>query len=161
MQRLLPMHQASRCRATTKRSGKPCRSPAVKGWAVCRMHGAGGGAPRGNQNALKHGRYAAEALLVGVLSIPTAPNPYFNLIHLAGDLHQHAGHGVRYVIVRAGGMVDAVSTATHAPALQADELRTETYMVQQLGPATVQDREEVAIQITLRYKSLFGLSAGS
>ena len=26
------------------------------------MHGAGGGAPKGNKNALKHGRYTAEAL---------------------------------------------------------------------------------------------------
>ena len=26
------------------------------------MHGAGGGAPKGNKNALKHGRYAAEAI---------------------------------------------------------------------------------------------------
>jgi uncharacterized protein YjcR len=24
------------------------------------MHGAGGGAPKGNQNALKHGKYTAE-----------------------------------------------------------------------------------------------------
>ena len=26
------------------------------------MHGAGGGAPKGNKNALKHGRYTAEAI---------------------------------------------------------------------------------------------------
>ena len=42
--------------------GKPCQAPAVKGWAVCRMHGAGGGAPKGNKNALRHGLYAAEAV---------------------------------------------------------------------------------------------------
>jgi uncharacterized protein YjcR len=28
------------------------------------MHGAGGGAPEGNKNALKHGRYTAEAIAV-------------------------------------------------------------------------------------------------
>ncbi len=28
----------------------PCGSPAVKGWTVCRMHGAGGGAPEGKRN---------------------------------------------------------------------------------------------------------------
>ena len=56
------MHQASRCRARSKRSGKPCRSPAVRGYSVCRMHGAGGGAPKGKQNALKHGLYTAEAI---------------------------------------------------------------------------------------------------
>jgi hypothetical protein len=26
------------------------------------MHGAGGGAPKGNRNALKHGSYTAEAI---------------------------------------------------------------------------------------------------
>jgi uncharacterized protein YjcR len=62
MHQLSPMNQARRCRARSKRSGKPCRAPAVNGWAVCRMHGAGGGAPRGNKNALKHGLYSAETL---------------------------------------------------------------------------------------------------
>ena len=59
---LLHMHQALRCRARSKRSGKPCRSPAVKGHSVCRMHGAGGGGPEGNRNALKHGTFTAETL---------------------------------------------------------------------------------------------------
>jgi uncharacterized protein YjcR len=57
----LPMHQALRCRARSKRSGLQCRSPAVRGHSVCRMHGASGGAPEGNQNALKHGEFTAEA----------------------------------------------------------------------------------------------------
>ncbi len=57
-----PMHLASRCHAKSKRSGKRCRSPAVRGHSVCRMHGASGGAPKGNRNALKHGEYAAEAI---------------------------------------------------------------------------------------------------
>jgi hypothetical protein len=59
---LLDMLQAPRCRATSKRSGERCPSPAVKGWSVCRrMHGAGGGAPGGNSNALKHGLYTNAA----------------------------------------------------------------------------------------------------
>ncbi len=62
MQSQLPMHQAPRCRATSKRSGNRCQAPAVKGKAVCRMHGAGGGAPKGNSNALKHGLYGQEAI---------------------------------------------------------------------------------------------------
>jgi glucans biosynthesis protein len=39
-------------------------SPAVSGKARCRMHGGapGSGAPRGNQNALKHGQYTREAV---------------------------------------------------------------------------------------------------
>lgn len=51
---------APRCGART-RAGHPCRSPAVKGNARCRMHGGkGSGAPRGNSNALKHGWYSGE-----------------------------------------------------------------------------------------------------
>jgi hypothetical protein len=40
-----PMHKAyraPRCTAKSKRTGRPCRSPAVRGWKVCRMHGARG-----------------------------------------------------------------------------------------------------------------------
>jgi uncharacterized protein YjcR len=59
---LLHMRQASRCHAKSKRSGLQCRAPAVQGSSVCRMHGAGGGAPKGNRNALKHGDFAAETL---------------------------------------------------------------------------------------------------
>ncbi len=57
------MAKAPRCGAKT-RSGKPCRSPAVRGKARCRMHGGakGSGAPRDNQNALKHGLYTREAI---------------------------------------------------------------------------------------------------
>ncbi len=57
------MHQSPRCTARSKRTGKLCRSPAVKGWSVCRMHGAGGGAPKGKRNgAYRHGGYTQEAL---------------------------------------------------------------------------------------------------
>jgi hypothetical protein len=59
---LLDMHQALRCRAKSKRSGLRCRSPAVRGREVCRMHGAYGGAPKGNRNAMKHGDFTAEVL---------------------------------------------------------------------------------------------------
>jgi uncharacterized protein YjcR len=53
-----PMLSSRRCGAKT-RSGRPCLSPAVHGNKRCRMHGGapGSGAPRGNQNALKHGLY--------------------------------------------------------------------------------------------------------
>jgi hypothetical protein len=56
------MRESPRCGART-RSGLPCRAPAVTGKKRCRMHGgtAGSGAPRGNQNALKHGRYTSES----------------------------------------------------------------------------------------------------
>ena len=57
-----PMHPAfrlnaaPRCTAKAKGTGICCKAPAVKGRAVCRMHGAGGGAPRGPGNGMwKHG----------------------------------------------------------------------------------------------------------
>ena len=58
-----PMHLSPRCGART-RCGSPCRSPAVTGRRRCRMHGGatGSGAPAGNRNALKHGRYSREVL---------------------------------------------------------------------------------------------------
>lgn len=57
----LDMHQAQRCLARTRRQTL-CRSPAMKN-GRCRMHGGTSpGAPKGNKNALKHGRYTAEAI---------------------------------------------------------------------------------------------------
>jgi hypothetical protein len=41
------LQAAVRCHARSKRSGRPCRCPAVRGWTVCRMHGARGGAKPG------------------------------------------------------------------------------------------------------------------
>jgi hypothetical protein len=59
----LPMNRAPRCGART-RAGKPCQSPAVRGKHRCRMHGGarGSGAPVGNRNALRHGRYTLQAI---------------------------------------------------------------------------------------------------
>ncbi|WP_370143718.1 HGGxSTG domain-containing protein [Bradyrhizobium sp. USDA 328] len=57
------MQNAPRCGARTKsRNGKPCQSPAMPN-GRCRMHGGlSPGAPKGNQNAFKHGRYSARYL---------------------------------------------------------------------------------------------------
>lgn len=58
-----PMHLATRCTAHSKRTGLPCGSPAVSGWSVCRMHGAGGGAPPGKLNGnYKHGGRTIETM---------------------------------------------------------------------------------------------------
>ena len=42
-------------RATVPRAG-------LTGHSVCRMHGAAGGPPKGNQNARKHGGFTAETM---------------------------------------------------------------------------------------------------
>ena len=60
------MHQALRCHAKSKRSGLRCQAPAVQeGLASAGMHGAGGGAPKGNRNALKlWGLRSAETIIL-------------------------------------------------------------------------------------------------
>jgi hypothetical protein len=58
-----PMLASVRCGART-RSGGPCKSPSVHGKSRCRMHGGafGSGAPRGNTNALRYGRFTRRAV---------------------------------------------------------------------------------------------------
>ncbi|MSO64923.1 MAG: hypothetical protein EXQ85_03825 [Alphaproteobacteria bacterium] len=59
MQDEQPMNKSRRCGART-RSGHACQSPAMPN-GRCRMHGGPSpGAPKGNRNAFKHGRYSAE-----------------------------------------------------------------------------------------------------
>jgi hypothetical protein len=54
--------KAPRCTAKSKRTGQRCKAPAVRGWKVCRFHGARGGAPKGKANgAWRHGRYSEKA----------------------------------------------------------------------------------------------------
>lgn len=59
-----PMHRALRCSARSKRTGLPCKNPAVKEWRVCRMHGARGGAPPGRAHPnFRHGLSTKQAIL--------------------------------------------------------------------------------------------------
>lgn len=49
-------HASPRCAARSKRTGLPCKNPAVRDWPVCRMHGAGGGQPAGEKHPnYRHG----------------------------------------------------------------------------------------------------------
>jgi hypothetical protein len=56
------MLASRRCGARTRDDGA-CRAPAVHGKARCRMHGGArrSGAPKGNQNARKHGLFTCAA----------------------------------------------------------------------------------------------------
>jgi hypothetical protein len=57
-------HAAPRCTAKSKRTKEQCRAPAVRGWTVCRMHGARGGAPTGERNGrYRHGARTQEAIV--------------------------------------------------------------------------------------------------
>ncbi|WP_422057971.1 HGGxSTG domain-containing protein [Sphingomonas sp.] len=57
------MNNAPRCQAKN-RAGKSCRSPAVRGKRVCRLHGGKSpGAPKGEANgAYVHGNRTKEAI---------------------------------------------------------------------------------------------------
>jgi hypothetical protein len=56
-------NEAPRCTAKSKRTGNRCNGPAVTGWTVCRMHGAGGGAPSGPRHGMwKHGGRSLDTL---------------------------------------------------------------------------------------------------
>lgn len=54
------MNLAPRCGATN-RVGLSCAAPAMRGRKRCRLHGGKAtGAPKGNQNAFKHGLRSSE-----------------------------------------------------------------------------------------------------
>ena len=62
MKTLYPFQKSPRCTATSKRTRQPCQAPAVRGYTVCRFHGAKGGAPKGRRHGqYKHGHYSQEA----------------------------------------------------------------------------------------------------
>ena len=60
------MFKSPRCTAKAKSTRQRCCNAAVKGWPVCRLHGARGGpkTPEGRERIrqanLKHGRYTEE-----------------------------------------------------------------------------------------------------
>jgi hypothetical protein len=58
-----PMRASPRCGARI-RSGEACRAPAMRGKRRCRKHGGApdSGAPRGNRNARKNGRFTRVAI---------------------------------------------------------------------------------------------------
>ena len=63
MSRVFSFQNAPRCSATSKRTRQPCQAPAVRGWSVCRFHGARGGAPTGKANgAYRHGLATEERI---------------------------------------------------------------------------------------------------
>ena len=70
-----PMHptkrlrDAPRCMANAKSTGARCKCPAVRGWTVCRLHGARGGAPHGKARPnYKHGMQSQEMVLLRKLT---------------------------------------------------------------------------------------------
>jgi hypothetical protein len=70
-------HNAARCKATAKSTGIRCGAPAVRGWAVCRMHGARGGAPPNDQHPnFKTGLRSKRYTKLRKLAMALAKNSY-------------------------------------------------------------------------------------
>ncbi len=62
------LRDAPRCIATAKRTRQRCQSPSKQGWNVCRLHGAGGGAPSGKAHPnYRHGLRTKEMKELRVL----------------------------------------------------------------------------------------------
>jgi hypothetical protein len=74
------LRNSPRCNARSKRTGVRCCGPAVRGFTVCRFHGARGGAPKGEKNgAYRHGQFTQKAisqrLALRVLARMLQPTP--------------------------------------------------------------------------------------
>jgi hypothetical protein len=71
------------CIAAAKSTRKRCGSPAVNGWTVCRMHGAGGGAKAGKRHPnFKHGKRSKDLVAMRKLSVALSAN----VAKIAGSL---------------------------------------------------------------------------
>lgn len=59
---------APRCVARAKSTGRRCQCPSKQGWNVCRLHGAGGGAPSGEAHPnFRHGLRSKEVRAIRAL----------------------------------------------------------------------------------------------
>ena len=58
------LRAAPRCHAMAKSTGERCKCPAVRGWQVCRLHGARGGHAAGpGHPQWKHGGSSQQVML--------------------------------------------------------------------------------------------------
>lgn len=63
-----PLRAAPRCHARAKSTGERCKCPAVRGWRVCRVHGARGGHAAGPSHPQwKHGARSQEVAMARAL----------------------------------------------------------------------------------------------
>ena len=63
------LRDSPRCTAMAKRTRQRCKCPSAHGWNVCRLHGAGGGAPRGKAHPnYQHGLRTLEMKTIKLLA---------------------------------------------------------------------------------------------
>lgn len=75
-------HAVPRCTARSKWTGLRCRGPAVRGWTVCRMHGARGRAQRGEA----HGNYRHDGRTREVVEVRILVNVLARLTKAADEI---------------------------------------------------------------------------
>ena len=95
----MALKDATKCTAKAKHSQQRCCNPAVTGYNVCRMHGAGGKSKL-NLGAIRHGRYSrlkTEQLRSLIAEYENDPDPLNLMAELAASRALFQDFTDRYV----------------------------------------------------------------
>lgn len=95
----MALKDATKCTAKAKHSQQRCCNPAVTGYNVCRMHGAGGKS-KPNLGAIRHGRYSrlkTEQLRSLIAEYENDPDPLNLMAELAASRALFQDFTERYV----------------------------------------------------------------
>jgi hypothetical protein len=60
---------------------------------------------------------------------------------------QYTGDCIRNVVVAASCVIDAVAPAAGRPAFEADQLRQQSSMIQQLNASAVEQRQQITVEV--------------
>ncbi|WP_429845312.1 hypothetical protein [Brevibacillus sp. FIR094] len=98
--------EKKRCKARSKQRDEQCKNWAKPGWDVCRFHGAGGGAPQRNTNAVKTGEHET----IWYDTLDDEERQLFELINL--DPLAQANEQIRFLSIRERRMMIRIRKLT-------------------------------------------------
>ncbi|CAI8878097.1 Pleiotropic drug resistance protein 3-like [Brevibacillus sp. IT-7CA2] len=98
--------EKKRCKARSKQRDEQCKNWAKPGWDVCRFHGAGGGAPERNTNAVKTGEHET----IWYDTLDDEERQLFELINL--DPLAQANEQIRFLSIRERRMMIRIRKLT-------------------------------------------------
>jgi hypothetical protein len=113
----MALKDATKCTAKAKHSQQRCGNPAVTGYNVCRMHGAGGKS-KPNLGAIRHGRYSrlkTEQLRSLIAEFENDPDPLNLMAELAAARALFQDFTDRYVESRDSLILWSQSRETAKP----------------------------------------------
>lgn len=148
--------QKQRCKARN-RSGEQCKNWAKPGWDVCHYHGAGGGAPPGNKNALKTGEYET----IWLDTLDDDERVFFHAIDT--DVSQQLDEEIRLMTIRERRMMRRIQelkqqTQVLEDVTESDEMGVTTrhvaalIRIQQIEEALTRVQEKKAKLLELKHK---------